>query len=107
MKKNIIKVLVILVIIICSIPCSMASRADWEDLIKDGYAVVYTTYIDGYDFDGCDWDKWYKFQNGLKFQCQEYNYHYSYNPKVYILMNRYGRCKVVIDNEEFRGQLYR
>lgn len=79
---------------------------DFEELCKDGYGVIVKTYISG-TFEGCDYNKSYKLANGLIFQCNEYNYSYNYNPDVYILQNRYGNLKVIIDDEEFYGTLYK
>lgn len=85
-----------------------ALASDLEDLAKDGYAVIDETTVKGYDFEGCEYDKVIAFNNGLKFKCSEYSYHYSYNPEVYILKHaQYDSYKVIIDDEEFEGRLGR
>ena len=85
-----------------------ALASDLEDLAKDGYAVIDETTVKGYDFKGCEYDRVIAFNNGLKFQCSEYSYHYSYNPEVYILKHvQYDSYKVIIDDEEFEGRLGR
>lgn len=80
----------------------------WETLAKDGWAVSEKTYVDG-DFEGCEYDKHIPLGNGLIFVCSGYGYSYSYRPDVYILKNvqGWGGYKVVIDDEEYDGTLYR
>ena len=97
------KIIYIILIIVLSIISVYAN--DFENLCKNGYAVTHETRIYDYDFDGCEYNKVYKLANGMKFICTSYNYHYSYNPRVYILQNRYGNYKVIIDDEEFQGRL--
>ena len=78
-----------------------------EDLARDGYGVVDETYVNG-EFEGCDHDKRIPLSNGLIFVCSEYSYSYSYNPDVLILEHvRSGDVKVLIDDEEYDGALYR
>ena len=67
---------------------------------------VYETNISD-EFEGCDYDKVYRLDNGLIFQCSTYSYSYSYRPEVKILIID-GRSPVVfIDGEEYDGTLYR
>lgn len=92
----------------CCFVSFSALASDLEDLAKDGYAVIDETTVKGYDFEGCEYDRVIAFNNGLKFQCSEYSYHYSYNPEVYILKHaQYDSYKVIIDDEEFEGRLGR
>ena len=79
---------------------------NWEDLCKDGYRVIEKTSIYG-EFKGCEYGKYYKLSNGLTFKCEEYEYMNEYNPDVYILQNNYGNLKVIIEDEEIDGSLYR
>tara|TARA_R110002020_G_scaffold277225_1_gene492479 strand:- start:2251 stop:2556 length:306 start_codon:yes stop_codon:yes gene_type:complete len=98
----------LITILACCFVSFSALASDLEDLAKDGYAVIDETTVKGYDFEGCEYDKVIAFNNGLKFKCSEYSYHYSYNPEVYILMHaRHGDYKVIIDDEEFDGRLGR
>ena len=93
-------------IFLCGMISFGASASDLEDLAKDGYGVIDETSVADDDFDGCDHGKVIAFDNGLKFKCSEYNYHYSYNPDVYILKHvQYNDYKVVIDNEKFEGSI--
>jgi hypothetical protein len=66
---------------------------------------VIKTNISG-DFNGCEFGKIYKFDNGLTFECSEYNYSYSYRPDVKIVLFD-GGYEVFIDDEEHDGTLYR
>ncbi|MGP5531194.1 hypothetical protein ACTXMK_05240 [Psychrobacter celer] len=98
----------LITILACCFVSFSALASDLEDLAKDGYAVIDETTVKGYDFEGCEYDKVIAFNNGLKFKCSEYSYHYSYNPEVYILKHaQYDSYKVIIDDEEFEGRLGR
>ncbi len=67
---------------------------------------VYRTNVSD-EFEGCDYDKVYKLDNGLLFQCSTYNYHYAYRPEVKIFVIE-GRSPVVfIDGDEYDGTLFR
>jgi hypothetical protein len=59
------------------------------------------TYVAG-EFDGCEFGKMILFENGLKFECHVFRYHYAFHPKV-IIVGRY----VTIDGEKYAGQLYK
>lgn len=97
--------LLFLLLFILTNPAVYAS--DLEDLARDGYGVVEETSVDG-DFEGCDFDKHIPLSNGLVFVCSEYSYTYSYSPEVLILEHvRSGDIKVLIDDEEYEGTLYR
>ncbi|MFX0201258.1 MAG: hypothetical protein ACFFCW_34505, partial [Candidatus Hodarchaeota archaeon] len=80
---------------------------DLGDLARQGYAVIIETQVDG-EFEGCEFDKRIPLMNGLIFVCSTYSYSYSYMPEVLILQHiRTGDVKVLIDGEEYNGQLYR
>ncbi len=84
-----------------------AFAGDLEDLARQGYAVIIETQVDG-EFEGCEFDKRIPLMNGLIFVCSTYSYSYSYIPEVLILQHiRTGDVKVLIDGEEYDGQLYR
>ena len=84
-----------------------AAAVDLEDLAKDGYGALAQTRVDG-EFNGCDYDKRIPLQNGLIFVCRTYGYSYSYMADVYIMKSvRTGDIKVVIDGEEYDGELFR
>jgi hypothetical protein len=76
---------------------------DLEDLARD----VEETNVDG-EFEGCEYDKRIPLSNGLIFVCSEYSYSYSFRPEVLILEHvRTGDIKVLIDDEDYDGTLYR
>ena len=84
-----------------------AGASDLEDLARDGYAVFDETQVDG-EFEGCDFDKRIPLTNGLVFVCSTYSYSYSFMPEVLILQHvRSGDIKVLIDEDEYDGTLYR
>jgi hypothetical protein len=59
------------------------------------------------EFKGCEFGKRIAFYDGLIFACETYSYHYAYGPDVMILKNvRTGSLKVIIDDDEYDGQLY-
>ena len=67
---------------------------------------IYKTYISG-EFEGCDFDKVYRLDNGLFFQCSTYSYSYAYHPGVKIFAID-GRTPVVfIDGEQYDGSVFR
>ena len=97
-------IIVTLLILISFVPLVLA--AGWEELYKDGYAIVAETRVDG-EFEGCDFFKEVQLMNGLVFVCSEYKYTYSYMPEVFILKhNQNGDLKIVIEDEEYDGTLY-
>ena len=72
--------------------------------ILDG-GILYTQ-VSG-EFDGCDYDKTYILDNGLLFVCRTYSYTYSYRPDVKIVIVKGRDPVVLIDDEEYDGDLYR
>lgn len=102
------RIIIFTIILFClCISTTFIEASDLENLCKNGYAVIEETNVDG-EFEGCDYDKRIPLTNGLIFVCREYNYSYGYMPDVYILKNiRTGDIKVLIDDEEYEGDLYR
>ena len=96
----------LLVLLVVAFP-RLASASRLEQLARDGYGVAETTNVAG-EFKGCDFGRRIPFNDGLVFVCSSYNYHYAYSPEVLILKSvRTGQFKVLIDGEEFDGDLYR
>ncbi|NZD54141.1 hypothetical protein [Rhizobium leguminosarum] len=86
---------------------SHAGASDLEDLALEGYAVAQKTQVDG-DYEGCNYGKQIGLLNGLVFVCSTYHYHYAYMPRVLILQQlRTSDIKVIIDDDETAGTLYR
>jgi len=96
----------LITIIMCLI-CLPTFASDLEELCKEGYGVIINTQVSG-EFNGCDYNKIYKLDNGMTFECTEYSYSYNYRPDFYVLKNvKYGDLKYLIDDEEYQGTLYR
>lgn len=72
--------------------------------IHDGSVV--STQING-EFDGCEYDKRYELLNGLVFVCATYRYAYAYGPPVKIFIIGNSVQQVMINGEEYDGQVYR
>ncbi len=86
---------------------SAAEASDLEKLAKQGYGVVETTQVNG-EYNGCEFNKQIPLTDGLLFQCNSYDYEYSYMPEVLILKHvTNGSIKVLIDGEEQTGTLYK
>ena len=79
------KILFFSLIIIISISCSAALCDDCCDILEDliGYTIITTSNVSG-TFEGSDYDKLVKLDNGMIFEFNSYNYHYAYRPKVII-----------------------
>lgn len=75
-----------------------------EAVLSNG-SVVTTKVVD--EFEGCDFDKRYEFDNGLIFVCQSYAYSYAYRPDVQITIPEAGSPIVSIKGKVYRGQLYK
>lgn len=85
----------------------IAYSDDVKDLAMKGYAVIEQTQVDG-EFNGCEFNKRIPLQNRLIFVCSTYSYSYAYSPYVLIMKNiRSGDLKVLIDEEEYDGTLYK
>ncbi|WP_028747972.1 hypothetical protein [Rhizobium mesoamericanum] len=81
--------------------------SDLEKLAKKGFGAIEITNVDG-EYQGCEYGKQIELLNGLIFQCSTYNYHYAYSPEVIILQSLHNKeLRVLIDEEEIEGQLYR
>jgi hypothetical protein len=100
-KKRRSALLIVAILLVTSTPAHPASKSTLEN---DGWTAVAKTTVSG-TFNGCDYDLPVPLDAGYTFLCQEYNYHYAYRPD-FIVMERQGARKYLIDNEEFRGALY-
>ncbi len=84
-----------------------AFSADWERLAKDGYGAVAKTSVEG-KFHGCERDQHIPLKNGMVFVCRNHESSSDRYPDVYIMENvRTGKRTVVIDDEEYKGELRR
>ena len=66
-----------------SIPSRVPScdASDLSEIV--GYSAIVSTNVSG-EFEGADFDKPVKLDNGMIFEFTEYNYTYSYRPDVII-----------------------
>jgi len=101
---DIMKTLKIFILCFLFVPAIIIGNV-FEDLSKQGYAVIDTTNVTG-TFNGCEYDRVYKLDNGKLFYCGGYNYNYSYRPELYILKNvKNSNYKYIIDDEEYEGEV--
>jgi hypothetical protein len=69
--------------------------------------IAATTTVNG-DFEGCDFDKKIRFDNGWTLACSSYSYTYSYRPDAVIFSKtmvvkgqNYWMLKALIDDEMY------
>jgi len=73
-----------LLLLVC-LPAITSDRLDADHLGRlMGYTVVAATNVSG-SFEGADYDKLVKLDNGMVFEFQEYSYTYSYHPDAVVL----------------------
>ncbi len=72
-----------------------------------GWTIVAETSVDG-DFNGCEYGRRIRLQDGSVFVCAEYNYSYAYSPEVIVLAKRTStgnrqlvQIKLLIEGELF------
>lgn len=93
------KFIIAIPLLIASSPVFALNADDFDDL--EGYTVSAVTKVDG-DFEGCEYDRKIKLQNGWVLTCQNYKYHYAYSPTIAVLSRDVGNgfvIKAVIDDE--------
>ncbi|SEI96167.1 hypothetical protein [Paraburkholderia diazotrophica] len=85
----------------------VAEASTLDRLARRGFGVVEETQVNG-EFQGCESGRRIPFMDGLIFVCSGYSYHYSYSPEALILKSvRTGEIRVLIDDEEFDGTVYK
>lgn len=98
------------------------ARADLADTLEQyiGYTIVGTKTIDGYrdkdgkksdDFEGCDFDRKIRFDDGTVLTCSSYSYTYAYRPTAVILMKtseyqgrKMALVVMIVDDEAYDMQ---
>lgn len=82
--------------------------SDFDEVV--GYTVIAVTQVRG-DFEGCDFDKKIRFDNGWTLTCSSYSYSYAYRPDAVIFAKtcphkgvNYWMIKVLIDDEFYEMQ---
>jgi hypothetical protein len=76
----------------------------------EGWTVAAVTNVRD-DFEGCDFDKRIRFDNGWTLTCSEYSYSYAYRPDAVIFVKSielrgrsYWMVKALIDDEFYEMQ---
>jgi len=93
---------VALLLSILAIP-GLSLSSDLASLAKEGYALVEETRVVG-DYQGCIASKSLRFTNGKVFLCSTFGYDNSqYMPAVFILKNKDGAIKILINGKEYSG----
>jgi hypothetical protein len=76
----------------------------------EGWTVAAVTTVRG-DFEGCDFEKRIRFDNGWTLTCSGYSYSYAYRPDAVIFSKaieikgrNYWMIKVLIDDEFYEMQ---
>jgi hypothetical protein len=84
----------------------LSFSSDLASLAKEGYSLVEETRVAGDygDYQGCIASKALRFINGKVFVCSTFGYDNSqYMPVVYILKNKDGAIKILINGKEYSG----
>ena len=101
------------------LPAASPSQADVADTLEEyvGYTIVGTKTIVGYrdedgkksdDFEGCDFGRKIRFDDGTSLTCSSYSYTYSYRPTAVLLMKtsaangrKLASVVMVVEDEAF------
>jgi hypothetical protein len=84
----------------------LSFSSDLASLAKEGYSLVEETRVAGDygDYQGCVASKSLRFTNGKVFVCSTFGYdNAQYMPVVYILKNKDGAIKILINGKEYSG----
>lgn len=73
----------IVVLLICSSNLAFADSTMRALRKLEGYVVAAVTNVDG-EFQGCDYGRIIKLQNGSTFKCSSYGYTYAYSPDAVV-----------------------
>jgi hypothetical protein len=97
----------------------VAAAADIVDELSSytGYTIVGTKTVIGYrdkngkrsdDFEGCDFDRTIKFDDGTVLTCSSYSYTYAYRPTALILMKtneyqgrKFASVVMIVEDEAY------
>ena len=97
--------------LLAAAPAGALDADDLGDLL--GYTMIAHTNVVG-DFEGADFDKLVKFDNGWIFEFQSYSYSYSYRPAVAVFAKKVvhnGKDlilhKLIIDDEIYDARRVR
>lgn len=80
------RIFVLLLFVAGSVLAGSVDNSKLSDLV--GYTVIAVTRVTG-DFEGADYGKTVRLDNGMIFDFTTYHYHYSYHPDVVIFAREY------------------
>lgn len=83
-----------------------AGASDLHELFYEGYSIIEETRVVG-EFPGCVTDRRIPLRNGMVFVCAELHVAHGGPSEVAIVKHDDGDIRVVIDEAEYRGTLYR
>lgn len=91
----------------CTTVCAL-DASDFSDL--EGWTVAAVTQVTD-EFEGCDFDRTIRFDNGWEMRCNTYFYSYAYRPDAVIFVKSvqyqgqgFWLTKVLIDDEFYEMQ---
>ena len=97
-----------LLLSISATPSVALDASDFADLV--GWTVAAATNVRD-EFEGCDFDKKIRFDNGWSLTCSSYSYSYAYRPDAVIFTKsfpsrgqNYWMIKVLINDEIYDMQ---
>jgi hypothetical protein len=98
------KIIAIVILLFSTLAIPVLSlSSDSASLVKEGYTLVEETRVVG-DYQGCTASSSLRFTNGKVFVCSTFGFDNSqFMPAVYIMKNRDGAIKVLINGKEFSG----
>jgi hypothetical protein len=78
--------LMTVILLLCGLSwAAPANAVDADDLAElVGYTIVDASHVDG-EFEGSDFDKLVRLENGMIFEFLDYSYSYSYRPTAVVL----------------------
>jgi hypothetical protein len=84
-------------------------RANCADVLRqlEGWTILSVTSVDG-EFEGCDFGRKIKLEDGSVLTCAEYNYTYSYDPDAVVFGKRvsinghtFMSIRLIVEDEVF------
>lgn len=91
-----------------AMPAQGVDASDFSGM--EGWTIAAVTQVRG-EFEGCDFDRVIRLDNGWTLTCSEYSYSYSYRPDTVIFSKttqfrgrRYWMIKALIDDELYEMQ---
>ncbi len=109
MKRRAIAALT-LALFLATVTPALADRCTRLLRKLEGWTIVSVTQVNG-EFEGCDFGRVIRFQNGTAFKCAGYGYNYAYSPDA-VIFGKSGtfegrafvQIKALIDGELYDMQ---